>query len=329
MGAYWLRSLPDVLRAEGLVVDTYPNWENRARSTGGYDGVFAVQVHHTASQTSPANDMDYMWNGSPDRPVGAIYLARDGRVTVGAAGATNTSGKGGPRNTIHGTIPLDSANKYVISIEAANNGVGEAWPAAQQDAYIKVCAALQRAYGLSVGDTHAHFEWTDRKIDPAGNSRYASGGNKWNMDAFRGDVWLHDQEPEVPHVPPVPTPGGPDVFQPIYPIRNSDTRGFGGSGLKANVPAEFGLNLDIFPANTNAVAFNVTVIPSTNAGGFFTVWPNGTVKPNASCVNFEAGKNGVPVNGAIVVGINDRKWMMELHGSSAHVIFDATGYWTT
>jgi hypothetical protein len=202
VGKYWLTSLPQVLRDAGLVVDTYAGWEVRARSTGGYDGVFAVQVHHTASQTSPQSDMDYMWNGSPDRPVGAIYLARDGRVTVGAAGATNTSGKGGPRQTAHGTIPLDSANKYVISIEAANNGVGEVWPAAQQDAYIKLCSALQRAYGLSVGDTHAHFEWTDRKIDPAGNSRYAAGGNKWNMDAFRGDIWLYDQDHDPTPSPP-------------------------------------------------------------------------------------------------------------------------------
>ena len=132
MGQFWLLDLPDVLRAAGLDVDTYPGWEARARSTGGYDNVLAVQCHHTASDTTPANDMAYMWNGSPDRPVGAIYLARDGKVTVGAAGATNTSGKGGPLNTSSGTIPLDAANRYVISIEAANNGTGQQWPVVQQ-----------------------------------------------------------------------------------------------------------------------------------------------------------------------------------------------------
>jgi hypothetical protein len=207
MGKYWLTSLPDVLHNAGLSVSTYNGWEARARSTGGYDGVFAVQVHHTASSSSPDGDMSYMWEGSPDRPVGAIYLARDGHLTVGAAGATNTSGKGGPRQTAHGTIPLDSANKFVISIEAANNGVGEQWPEAQVDAYVRAVAALNAAYGLSVGDAHAHFEWTDRKIDPAGNSRYATGGNKWNMDAFRGDVFLASQ--------PAPTPpplGDDDVI---------------------------------------------------------------------------------------------------------------------
>lgn len=210
MGKYWLTSLPQVLRDAGLTVDTYSGWETRARSTGGYDGVFAVQVHHTASNTSPASDMSYMWNGSPDRPVGAIYLARDGRVTVGAAGATNTSGKGGPRDTVHGTIPLDSANKYVISIEAANAGTGEAWPKAQQDAYVKMCAALNAAYGLHVGDLHSHWEWTPgRKIDPAGNSRYASGGSSWNMDTFRGEVWLGVPTDPTDPPPPNPTPTPP------------------------------------------------------------------------------------------------------------------------
>jgi len=196
MGAYWLLSLPDVLGAAGLQVDTYDGWEVRARSTGGYDDVRAVQVHHTASDSSPASDMAYMWTGSPDRPVGAIYLARDGRLTVGAAGATNTSGKGGPRNTSRGQIPLDAGNKYVISIEAASRGDGELWPDAQLDAYVTAVAALNAAYGLDVGDCHAHWEWCEpnypgRKIDPAGTSRYADGANSWDMDQFRQDIAGH------------------------------------------------------------------------------------------------------------------------------------------
>jgi hypothetical protein len=202
MGQIWLTSLPDVLRNAGLDVGTYQGWEARARSTGGYDAILAVQVHHTASNSSPEGDMSYMWEGSPDRPVGAIYLARDGKVTVGAAGATNTSGKGGPLGTSGGEIPLDAANRYVISIEAANTGTGEPWPEAQQKAYVTMVQALCAAYGLTYdyGDVHAHFEWTTRKIDPAGESHYASGANKWNMDAFRQDVAANG-----PGIPPSPT----------------------------------------------------------------------------------------------------------------------------
>lgn len=186
MGAIWLLSMPQVLRDAGLTVDVYPGWQTRSRSSGGYDAIHGIQVHHTASNTKPENDMGYMWNNAPARPIGAIYLARDGRVTVGAAGATNTSGRGGPL----GPIPLDQANKYVISIEAANLGNGEVWPEVQQAAYLKLVNALVLAYGLdfTVPGVHAHHEWTTRKVDPAGPSRWAFGANKWDMNGFRFDA---------------------------------------------------------------------------------------------------------------------------------------------
>ena len=62
-------------------------------------------------------------------------------------------------------------------------------PAAQQDAYVKLCAALCAAYGLDpTRDIIAHAEWTPRKIDPAGPSAWASGVVIWNMPEFRHDV---------------------------------------------------------------------------------------------------------------------------------------------
>jgi hypothetical protein len=188
MGSIWLHNLPDVL--EGLDFRLYSGWENRSRSSGGYNALMGIVVHHTASNTSTSSDTNYMWNNSPDKPVGAIYLARDGEIVVGAAGATNCAGKGGPYSTSKGTIPLDSGNSNTINIEAGNAGTGEQWPTVQQDAYVALVAALCRGYDLDpTRDVLSHFEWApDRKIDPAGNSRYASGGNKWNMDKFRSDV---------------------------------------------------------------------------------------------------------------------------------------------
>jgi len=188
MGSIWLHDLPDVLARSGYPVDRYQRWETTSRGSGGYDALHAVGVHHTASNTAPANDMNYMWRNSPNEPVGAVYLARDGRWTVGAAGATNTQGKGGPYTTSKGTTPLNAANRYWISIEAANAGTGEAWPVAQQDSYVKGCAALCEAYGFDpTRDVIAHFEWTNRKIDPFGPSKWA-GHAKWDMPAFRADV---------------------------------------------------------------------------------------------------------------------------------------------
>lgn len=216
MGAIWLGSLPDVLRNAGLNVATYPGWEHRSRSTGGYDALLGIQVHHTASSgTSPANDMAYMWQNASARPIGAIYLEPSGKITVGAAGATNTSGYGGPLATSRGVIPKDAANRYVISIEAANRGDGQLWPNAQLDAYVRMCAALSKAYFggqlTSPGDVHSHFEWSPgRKADPSGNSWYATGNRLWNMTQFRNDV-------STLLLPPAPTP-----TPPTNPQENTD-----------------------------------------------------------------------------------------------------------
>ena len=212
----WLLNLPTWLREAGLDVDEYPGWETRSRSSGGYDAVRGIGVHHTASNTSPANDMAYCWKNADVKPIGAIILDRTGKITVGAAGATNTQGKGGPYPSSKGTIPKDAGNRYILSIEACNAGNGEAWPAAQIDAYVRMCAVLVPKLGLNWGDIMAHFEWSPgRKYDPAGNSPYASGGALWDMDKFRGDCWLASNPDPTPEPEPEPEPEpGPDPTPP-------------------------------------------------------------------------------------------------------------------
>lgn len=226
MGSVWLGSLPAVLRNAGLEVDVFPGWETRSRVTGGYDEVRAIQAHHTASNTTPVNDMAYMWRNAPDRPIGACYLSRDGRWTVGAAGATNTSGRGGPLTTSRGTIPADSANRFVLSIEAANRGDGEVWSDVQLASYVAGVSALALAYlgqGLGEpGDVHGHHEWTARKIDPAGQSWYASGRNKWDMRRFRDDVAIAGQplpppQPENPTITPQEITPMLFIAKPTFP----------------------------------------------------------------------------------------------------------------
>ena len=82
--------------------------------------------------------------------------------------------------------------------------LGEPWPEPQQDSYRKMCYHLLDAYGIGIDQLHSHFEWAPgRKIDPAGQSKYASGSAMWNMDAFRADV-LNCGTPEPQ--PPEPQP---------------------------------------------------------------------------------------------------------------------------
>lgn len=204
MGSIWLHDLPDVIGGAGLRYRLWDGWETRSRSSGGYDAVRAVFVHHTASPGPQQSDCEWEWDAtSGDQPIGAINLGRDGMVAIGAAGATNCQGKGGPWTLSTGTIPLDKGNAYGIAIEAGNRGTGEPWPQAQTDAYLVLVAALCDAYGLDVQrDVLSHFEWVEpscpgRKIDPAGPSPWATGSSSWAMDAFRADA---------AHCTPTPTP---------------------------------------------------------------------------------------------------------------------------
>lgn len=216
----WLWKLPEWFRDAGLDFDTWPGWETRSRSSGGYNEIYAIECHHTAdSGKSLDASCRSGFNTAEFAPVGALRLGRNGKWVFGAAGATNTSGKGGPLACSRGIIPLNDANRYVISIEAQNGGTGEVWPAVQLDSYVRGVAAmirgLEKDYGIKLstspqwGDIHAHFEWAPtRKIDPAGGhgqSPFAVLSDRylrWDMDQFRAAVAAELNET------PTPPPGG-------------------------------------------------------------------------------------------------------------------------
>lgn len=122
--------------------------------------------------------------------------------------------------------------------------------------------------------------------------------------------------------PPIPTiPGVPDMFHPIAPVRNSDTRVY----PKVPVgPGEmiWGLNSSI-PATAVAVAMNVVALGAT-ADGFVTVWPGGP-RTDTSVVNFKGDKNAY--NGSMIVGVSNQSFGIYT-SAPAHLIVDITGYWT-
>lgn len=163
--------LKGILEGAGLTVvvnSINQGWERRARSSGGFSSPpLCVFWHHTASATSPNNDLSYMINGCPDAPVGNLLIDRDGICYPIAGGASNCAGKGDSMTFSRGTGNADNGNTWGFQIEVANNGVGGEWSAATVDSLIRASNALNGAVGNLVTDITGHAHYTTRKIDPA------------------------------------------------------------------------------------------------------------------------------------------------------------------
>ena len=150
--------LADVLRDAGLTVVEMDGWRTRTRS--GSFRPSGIVWHHTATsrEASDSNVDRLLRDGRPDLagPLSQLGLRRDGSFVIVAAGRANHNG--------YGTWGNDS-----IGIEAYNDGVGEPWPAAQIDAYVRGTAAICEHQGWGADRVKAHRE-TDpgRKVDPRG-----------------------------------------------------------------------------------------------------------------------------------------------------------------
>ena len=238
MGARYLTDLADVCRSTGWPVIEVDDWPRRARGSGGYDSGRPnhVIVHHTAS--GPASDgwpdVNYCCYGDEDAPIGNLYLARDGTVYVMAGGAANTNGTG---QDPCGITPDDTMNSHSLAVEAGNSGTGEVWPDAQQSSYVALVAALCAAYGIGVDQVHAHFEWTSRKIDPAGPSRWATGSASWAMDGFRSDVGAGSSPSPGPPPDPYPPPTIGDDDMLIGALESNGTL-WVGDGMRRRMIAD-------------------------------------------------------------------------------------------
>ena len=206
-----MHNLPEVLA--GLPnLSFYDGWESRSRASGGYDKLLGIFVHHTASQTSTANDTRYQWVNARERPIGAIYLGRAGEIIVGAAGATNCQGVGGPRNTSKGTIPEGPRQQQRPRHRGRQQWDGEVWPDVQQDAYVALCQRLCNAYGFDPAhDIFRTGSGPQGRSIPQATVAAPTGGAKWNMDAFRNNVAGVDRHAAAP---PSRRPTQPPPTQP-------------------------------------------------------------------------------------------------------------------
>jgi hypothetical protein len=259
VGTYFLTDLAAVCRTTGYPVIEVgagrnvmgPEWQHRSRRSGGYDAGRPnhIMCHHTASGSASDGwpDVNYMIfsPSNPNRPTANLYIARTANIYVMAAGASNTNGVGHDRC---GMCPDNQMNTHALGIEAGNNGVGEPWPEIQQDCYVRLVQVLSAHYGIGHAQVEAHFEWTGRKIDPAGESSYATGRASWNMDAFRSDVT--GAPPPTTTPPPVEPPTPSNWWDPLMqqmPILQQGAKGSAVKRMQHLLAASGHMN----PANTS------------------------------------------------------------------------------
>ncbi|TMS00200.1 N-acetylmuramoyl-L-alanine amidase [Nonomuraea basaltis] len=171
----YLTQLAKVARRTGCPVTEVSGWKTRGH--GPQPEVDGVVCHHTAGW----NDMHVVRDGRPglDGPLSHIWLRRDGRIFIVAAGRCWHNAP---------SLSLGHTNSRSIGIEAENDG-RTAWPKVQLDAYKRLCAELCREFGLPVSTVKGHKEVNSSKPDP----------HSINMTSFRKDVAaLLKGEPAAP-----------------------------------------------------------------------------------------------------------------------------------
>lgn len=329
MGKYWLHNFPLEAAARGLQINLYPGWELRSRGSGGFDEIRGVCLHHTASSSTATNDMSYMWNNAATRPIGNFYLARDGSITLGTAGASNTQGAGGPVASSRGTVPIDASNRYHVAIEAANSGTGEIWPQAQLDAYLKLVWALCDVYRFDPSlDVIFHNTWAPaRKSDPAGPTPSypdwggtAPGARTWNLANFRQDVLEYNQTP-VPDM---------SNFQITNPVRILETRVTepvnGHNPWKG--PFQPGQVIGVRPHGYTPADVDGVILSLTGIGynpGHWTVWGGpGDQIPTGSNLNAIVNQ---PVNNMVWVPLTGGHFYVYSHARSDLLVDQVGWYW--
>jgi len=116
----------------------------------------------------------------------------------------------------------------------------------------------------------------------------------------------------------------PSVYTAVTPVRLLDTRNSGnrlGSGGSLNLTIG---GVGQVPANATAVVINVTAVDQS-AAGFFTVYPTGAARPNASNLNFDPHQT---IPNLVTVGLGSAGQVTIFNGAgTANAVVDLEGYY--
>lgn len=181
--------LADVIRAYGVKVVELPGW--KTWGNGDFGAIKGIIVHHTGANSTSAQ---YIARnpGLGNALSSQVHLSRTGVATMCGVGVAWHAGRGS-----YPGWQTNNANWEAIGIEAQSDGTSP-WPAAQMEAYYKICAAILMKLGKRATPQTliAHWEYSraaQGKWDPgAGNGR---SGAVMDMNHFRNRVNYYIDNP--------------------------------------------------------------------------------------------------------------------------------------
>ncbi len=125
--------------------------------------------------------------------------------------------------------------------------------------------------------------------------------------------------------------GSGSALTPVDPVRLMDTRN-GTGGVSGPVAAGASVSLQVAgqagvpSSGVTAVVLNVTAVAPA-AGGYLTVYPDGTSVPGTSNVNFSPGQS-VPNLVLVKVGPNGKVDFRNGSGGTVQIVADLAGYYS-
>lgn len=170
--------LERAVKNSGLNYKKVSGWASRGH--GAMGTIQSIMCHHTAGPASGNTpSLNVVTYGRPglSGPLAQIFLARDGTPYLVAAGRAYHAGV--VKSSIY-------QNSHSIGIEAEATGTSS-WPAAQVEAYAKLCKALAKEFGLSTSRIVGHKEAcspSGRKIDP----NFSMSDFRKKVDGAKGGV---------------------------------------------------------------------------------------------------------------------------------------------
>ncbi|WP_441250648.1 N-acetylmuramoyl-L-alanine amidase [Kitasatospora sp. McL0602] len=308
----------------GSFVTVYPNGQPRP---------LASNLNFTAGQTIPNLVVVPVVNGKVNfyNKFGAVDLIADitGYYTPGGASKFTTTtptrlldtrlGQGAPKAKV-------GADSRVTLQVSGNAGV----PADATGVVLNVTAT-----GPTAGSFVTVYP-NGANMPTVSNLNFSAGQTIPNLvivPITNGKVDLYNKFGAVDLVADITgyyTPGGASKFTSAGPSRLLDTRlGVGAAKAKvgpgSNVALQVSGRAGLPTSGVKAVVLNVTAVAPT-AGGFVTVYPDGTSLPTASNLNFTAGQV-IPNLVVVPVGANGKVDLYNKFGA-VDLVADITGYYT-